>query len=227
VHYDAYTKNRSTGAFILIDSITNNTVAAGMILEGSPAPLDRGDALIPAHYQPRSQVSPTERRERLGQSGVTVWLTGLPGSGKSAIAYAVERLLFDRGHLGIVVDPDDGVSRLAGPNGSSSPQAPEIARRCTDAGLVTIFAYRSPLRADRAAVCDRVGEARFLEVHVATSLDACRARDTRGVYDQAHGAPPYEPPGSPALSVSLDEDDPEHAARQIVDELSTRGFLTA
>jgi bifunctional enzyme CysN/CysC len=226
IHYDAYTKSRSTGAFILVDSISNNTIAAGMILDASAA-ADRSDGLLPVHYQPRSQVSPNERRERLGQSGAVVWLTGLPGSGKSEIAYTLERLLFDRHHVAAVVDPDDGVSGAAGPSGSSSPQTPEIARRFVGTGIVAIFAYASPLRADRAAVCDRVGSARFIEVHVATSLERCRARDARGVYDQAHPAPLYEAPETPALTVSLDAEDAEQAARQILALLEQRGLFAA
>jgi bifunctional enzyme CysN/CysC len=93
IYFDAYRKSRRTGAFVLVDSITNNTVAAGMIIEPERGMSLRGGErdIGPAS----SQVSPRERRERLKQSGVTVWLTGLPGVGKSAIAYAVERRLFD------------------------------------------------------------------------------------------------------------------------------------
>ena len=227
VHYDPYAKNRSTGAFILIDSITNNTIAAGMILQPSASQDDRGAELVPAHYQPKSQVSPNERRERLGQTGAVVWLTGLPGSGKTEIAYALERLLFDRRHVAAVIDPDDGIAGAVGPLGGSSPQAPEIARRLAGTGIIAIFAYASPLRADRAAVCDRVGSARFIEVHVATSLAKCRERDMRGVYDRAHPAPVHEAPANPAISVSLDVEDTEHAARRIVTLLEERGLFAA
>src|SRR5213078_2895917 len=133
---------RSTGAFILIDSITNNTVAAGMMLDGDAAGGSRAEG---RGDLPHTQVSPDERAERLAQKGATVWLTGLPGAGKSAIAFALERRLFDHGRCAMVVDPDDGQSPDQPPDGSSPRQTPELARRATDAGLIVIFAYASPL----------------------------------------------------------------------------------
>ncbi len=222
---DAYARNRSTGAFILVDSLTNNTVAAGMILEGDPAASGATELDSSTEQAPHTQVSPAERRERLAQSGATVWLTGLPASGKSAIAYALERRLFDAGRVAIVVDPDDGLSSRARPDGSSPRFTPEMARRMTDSGVLAIFAFASPLRADRAAVRDAVGTDRFIEVHVATSLDACRKRDTRGAYDRAHSAPSYESPRDPEATVSLDTLDPEQAAAEILTLLATRAVF--
>src|SRR5688500_9966379 len=164
--YDPYKVNRGTGAFILIDSLTNNTVAAGMILEGEAAPEARESQRPPALETARSQVSADERSERLGQKGCTVWLTGLPASGKTAIAYALERRLFDIKRLAMVVDPDDGLSQDIEPNGSSPWQTPELARRSTDAGLIAIFSYASPWLADREAIRAAVGPDRFVEVYV-------------------------------------------------------------
>jgi bifunctional enzyme CysN/CysC len=227
IYFDDYKKNRGTGAFILIDSLTNNTVAAGMILEidpGLPAHEDNGNG--PASLdRPRTQVSPDERSERLGQKGATVWLTGLPASGKTAIAFALERRLFDLKRLAVVIDPDDGLSRGLLPDGSSPAQTPELARRATDAGLLAIFAYASPLRADRDAIRDTVGGERFVEIHVATSLDLRKQRDQRGVYSTAHQKPAEEPPKSPDIVVSLDDGDPEEAAQRIVAILVKRGLL--
>ena len=124
-----------------------------------------------------------------------------------------------------MIDPDDGLSTETRADGSSPIQTPEIARRCTDAGMIAIFAYGSPLRADRVAVRERVGADRFVEVHVATSLEKCRQRDARGAYDPKRPAPSYEPPESPELSVSLDELDPEDAAGLILRALEKRGLL--
>jgi len=221
--HDPYTKNRSTGAFILIDSITNNTVAAGMILAEESAPAERAE--LERDRRPHTQVSPFERRELLGQGGATVWLTGLPAAGKSAIAYALERRLFDQRRVALVIDPDDGLSHETRADGASPIQTPEIARRCTDAGLITIFAYASPLSADRAAVRAEVGPERFVEVHVATSLEVCKRRDQRGAYDPKRGVPRYEAPEQPEVTVSLDELDPEDAANLIVRALEKRGLL--
>ena len=106
---DPYADNRQTGAFILIDSATNETVAAGMIARAGQHvqtadershELKAGSAL-----QPKSLVSPRERRERFGQQGALIWLTGLPGSGRWTLAYALERRLFDQGSTAHVIDP--------------------------------------------------------------------------------------------------------------------------
>jgi bifunctional enzyme CysN/CysC len=225
IYFDDYKKNKGTGAFILIDSLTNNTVAAGMILELDPAERADEDDGPSSLDRPRTQVSPDERSERLGQKGATVWLTGLPASGKTAIAYALERRLFDLKRLAVVIDPDDGLSRGLLPDGSSPAQTPELARRTTDAGLLAIFAYASPLRADRETIRDRVGAERFVEIHVATSLELRKKRDKRGVYGPGHQKPSEEAPGSPDIVVSLDGSDAEEVASQIVAILVKRGLL--
>ena len=161
-----------------------------MILEIEPGvPADEENAA--SVERPRTQVSPDERSERLGQKGATVWLTGLPASGKTAIAYALERRLFDQKRLAVVIDPDAGLSRGVQPDGSSPAQTPELARRTTDAGLLAIFAYASPLRADREAIRDVVGPDRFVEVHVATSLERRTQRDHRGVYGAGNQRPEF------------------------------------
>jgi adenylylsulfate kinase len=125
----------------------------------------------------------------------------------------------------MVIDPDDGQSPDQPANGSSPRQTPELARRCTDAGLIVIFAYASPLRADRDALRDRVRPERFIEVHVATSLQRCRERDVRGAYDWAHQVPTYEAPVHPEATVSLDELEPEEAAAHIMRVLESKGLL--
>ena len=225
IYFDDYKKNRGTGAFILIDSLTNNTVAAGMILEADPAFSESEEAGKTSLNAPRTQVSQDERSERLGQKGATIWLTGLPASGKTAIAFALERRLFDSKRLAVVIDPDDGLSRGVLPDGSSPAQTPELARRTTDAGLLAIFAYASPIRADRDTIRDAVGPERFVEVHVTTSLDLRKQRDLRGVYGPGHQKPSEEAPKNPDLTVSLDTSDAEELAAQIIAVLVKRGLL--
>jgi bifunctional enzyme CysN/CysC len=223
--YDPYKVNRGTGAFILIDSLTNNTVAAGMILEGEAAPEARESQRPPMIETARSQVSAAERSERLGQKGCTVWLTGLPASGKTAIAYALERRLFDIKRLAMVVDPDDGLSQDIEPNGSSPWQTPELARRSTDAGLIVIFSYASPWLADREAIRAAVGLDRFVEVYVNTSAAVRKQRDARGDYGPGHVSPSAEPPQKPDLEVSLDRGDADEVADAIIKVLVQRGLL--
>ncbi|HEX2869876.1 MAG TPA: sulfate adenylyltransferase subunit CysN [Polyangiaceae bacterium] len=224
LYFDPYKDNRVTGAFILVDSLSNNTVAAGMILPDAPQK-EEAEGVGPTSFRPRSQVSPDERSERLGQKGATVWLTGLPASGKTAIAFALERRLFDQKRLAYVIDPDDGLSAGVRPDGSSPAQTPELARRCTDAGIIPIFAYASPLIADRLAIRDAVGPERFVEVYVKTSLDTRKKRDQRGAYGPGHPAPSEEAPKAPDLVVSLDGTEPEEAAQAIIGILVKRGLL--
>jgi bifunctional enzyme CysN/CysC len=212
---DPYGKNRGTGAFILIDSMSNVTVAAGMILEASAAPtggvdLDRAVGQARRH----TQVSPEERRQRLGQKGCAVWLTGLPGAGKSEIAFALERRLFDIRRVAMVVDPAETGDK-AGDKATSIPaHTSDLARRCANAGLVAVFAYASPLRKEREAIRAAVGAGNFVEVHVTTS--AARAPAVK-----------EEAPTNPDATVSLDQSDPERAANAIVEVLVKRGFLPA
>jgi bifunctional enzyme CysN/CysC len=126
IFFDPYEKNRHSGAFILIDSLSNNTVAAGMIVAAEETRSLRSAGLSPAH----SQVSSLERRERLGQSGATVWVKGEAEGGVAAleIAYALERRLFDLGRVAMVVDA------------AALPAAVgvEVAARAAAAGLVAI-----------------------------------------------------------------------------------------
>ncbi|GMV14173.1 MAG: adenylyl-sulfate kinase [Polyangiaceae bacterium] len=223
LYSDPYAKSRTTGAFVLIDAITNNTVAAGMILEaGLGAPESERTGPV---GRPRSLVSRAERHARLGQSGAAIWLSGLPASGKSSIAYALERVLFDRGKVAVVMDPNDDVTGELGPGGGSPPHAPEVARRLADAGLIGVFAFESPLASDRAQIRALVGALRYFEVHVATPLEVCRARDTHGAYDRAHGTPPFEPPAKPDIVVSAEHDDAEHLASAIAAALEARGIV--
>jgi bifunctional enzyme CysN/CysC len=225
IFFDGYKQNRMAGAFILVDSLTNNTVAAGMILEGEAAPPFTESQRPPAFERPHTQVSADERSERLGQKGCTVWLTGLPAAGKSAIAFALERRLFDLKRFAMVVDPDDGLSKGVLPDGSSPWQTPELARRVTDAGLIIIFAYASPLSADRDAIRDSVGPERFVEIHVNTSLERRKSLDARGAYGPSHVKPSEEAPHQPDAVVSLDKQDPEEVAYELVKVLEKRGLL--
>ncbi len=225
IYFDPYRQNRATGAFILIDALTNNTVAAGMILAGEAAEPYTESQRPPALERPRSSVSKDERSERLGQKGCTVWLTGLPASGKTAIAFALERRLFDLKRLALVVDPDDGLSNGVQPDGSSPWQTPELARRFTDAGLIAIFAYASPIRTDRDAIREAVGSERFVEVHVSTKLSKRQKRDARGVYGPGHVHPSEEPPTNPDLVIGLDAAEADEVALRIVQVLVRRGLL--
>ena len=214
LYCDPYGRNRGTGAFILIDSMSNVTVAAGVIVEASAAPA--GPLAAELRGEPsrrRSQVSPEERRQRLGQSGCVVWLTGLAEGGNSEVAFALERRLFDVRRVAMVVDPVDGGAQPA----ALPPYARDLARRFADAGLIAILAYPSPGQTDLAAIRAAVGGERFVEVRVKSPVAAHDGHpsDARG---STEGTPH-------TLEVSLDRDDPERAANAIIDAMLGRGLL--
>jgi adenylyl-sulfate kinase len=157
----------------------------------------------------------TEREQRwaaLGHGGATVWMTGLPGSGKSTVAGGVEASLLAAGRSAYILDGDNLRHGLNGDLGFSAADRTENVRRTAevsallaDAGVVVLVALVSPYRADRAAA-RAVHEARglrFVEVHVATSLEECERRDPKGLYARARAGEisgltgvddPYEPP---------------------------------
>jgi len=149
LYFDPYAKNRATGSFVIVDSLSNNTVGAGMILDSEVAqPAD--DGMDPAG---RTQVSPRERAEKLGHAGVTLLLHGASAERLRVVAFALERRLFDLGRVAHVLFAGEGTaSALAW-----------AARACTDAGLVTICVGAGDAAAE---VRDRVGEARVRDGEV-------------------------------------------------------------
>jgi bifunctional enzyme CysN/CysC len=170
LYFDPYRQNRRTGAFVLIDSLSNGTVAAGMILGtasgASAADMARG----PGH----SMVSPREREERLGQLGTVVLLYGPSGAGKSELAYTVERLLHDQGRFALVIDPKDALS-LENPELQQHPEqlsasVLELARRAADAGLIVLLPFAAPRAESRQRWQAAVGAERWIEVGVSAPM---------------------------------------------------------
>lgn len=244
--FDPYRKNRTTGAFILIDRLTNNTVGAGMILdrtmaESGGAPRPRLTETDRAEQAYQSQISRDERAARLAQKPATLWLTGLTGSGKAAVAYALERRLFDEGKLAHVVTgrnarlglshdldftPTDRAENLR--------RAAEVARMFNNAGLIAICSFLSPAEKDRAAAKKIVGDERFLEVHIAAPADAVEERLARSGERRKvdrHELPfadvevDYETPTSPALTLPTHELSLEECVDRLMDLLRGRGVI--
>ncbi len=193
IHFDPYRTNRVTGAFVVIDRISNATVAAGMILDHSADSSRRAiwddeqaapgsDAAVEV-----SQVSSEERRARFGQKAVTVLLTGLTGSGKTAIGRAVERKLFEAGRAVAMIDGENLRRGLSSDLGYTVEDRSENLRRSAylahtlnEAGLICVASFVAPGEAIRQKVGTTIGPDRYLVVHVATPIEVCRERDTKG-----------------------------------------------
>jgi bifunctional enzyme CysN/CysC len=243
--FDPYTKNRVTGAFIVVDRLTNGTVGAGMILD--PIVLaQRGDYwdAEPASGRLEERTSPVtsaERERRYGQKAATVLLTGLAGSGKSTIAYALERRLFREGRATTVLDGQNMRMHLSRDLGFSAQdrsenlrRSTEVARLMNEAGLLCICAFVAPDREIRNRVREAIGSERFLEVFVDAPVELCRERDQKGMYALADrgeipGFPgvsaPYEAPESPDLRLDTATMDVAACVEKIVAALRERGIL--
>jgi sulfate adenylyltransferase large subunit len=232
LYFDAYRNNRRTGAFVLIDSLSNGTVAAGVISGRAAGEAGDDRAAGVGH----SMVSPREREERLGQRGAVVLLSGLPGAGKSELAYTVERLLYDQGRLAVVVDPADALS-LENPEVGQHPEelpasTLEFARRAAAAGLIVLLPFAAPRAQSRRRWQQAVGESGWLEVAVDTPLAVCKQR-AAGFYQQ-NPEPRHDPARSADGSVSLAAEasgagggaaSGEAAGRSVVALLEQRGVL--
>lgn len=243
LHFDAYRANHGTGSFIVIDRITNVTVAAGMILERSPEQ-DRADAVWEEDLaddnkeRKLSAVSGVEREARFGQKPLTVLFTGLTGSGKTTLAQAVERKLFDAGRAASVLDGSWVRRGLSVDLGYTADDRSENLRRAAhlalvlnESGLICLAAFVSPDEAVRQKVASVVGAERFLVVHVATPLEVCRQRDQKQQYEKADSGElrnfpgvtaKYEPPTNPTLVVDLAQQSIEEAAEQVVAMIEAR-----
>jgi bifunctional enzyme CysN/CysC len=207
---DSYTDNRDTGAFILIDETSNDTIGAGTIVEPrevKPGAQTRNDI----RWHP-SALDREHRWRTTGQRGATIWFTGLPASGKSTLAVAVERALVESGDVAYLLDGDNIRHGLSDDLGFSPGDRAENIRRVghltrlfADAGVVALASLVSPLKSDReiARALNDAAKLPFIEVHVATSLAECEKRDPKGLYARARAGElkgltgvdaPYEAP---------------------------------
>ena len=243
--FDAYRRNRGTGGFIMIDRLTNATVAAGMILDREPADGRRDhwedEPAVAEEAAAAGEVTAEERASRFGQSPVTVLLTGLPGSGKTSLARAVERRLFDAGHAVTVLDGQgmrQGISRDLGFSADQRSEnlrrSAEVARLFNDAGIVCLASFVAPDAAVREKVAERVGRERFLVVHLAAPVEVCRERDTSGAYAKADAGEitdfpgvtaPYEPPAEPDLVIPSHEWPLARSVEAVLGLLEQKGVL--
>ena len=228
---DGYDSNRTTGAFIIIDRLTNGTVGAGMII--APAAATQGGK---SHGR-SAHVTTEERAQRFGQQPATVLFSGLSGAGKSTLAYAVERKLFDMGRAVFVLDgqnlrhdlnkglPQDRAGRT-----ENWRRAAHVARQFNEAGLVTLAAFVAPDAAGREQARDLIGSDRLLTVYVQASPLVCRERDPQGLYaadqDNIPGESfPYDVPLNADLVIDTQASSVEEGVKQVLDLLRSRGAI--
>ena len=187
------------------------------------------------------QVTRTDREGVLSQRGVTIWLTGLAGAGKSTIAVAAEKALVDQGRLAYVLDGDN-VRHGLNKNLGFSPEdrtenirrIGEVAKLFTDSGVIVFTSFISPYRSDRDAVRELMGSGDFVEAYVAADLETCEDRDVKGLYAKARKgeipeftgiSAPYEEPEKPELLVDTNQQSVEESVAQIVSYLQENGYL--
>jgi bifunctional enzyme CysN/CysC len=224
VVFESYQKSRELGGFILIDKISNATVAAGMLnfalrrasnVHWQPLDVDRDAHARLKHQHPR-----------------LLWFTGLSGAGKSAIANLVQKKLYAHGKHSFLLDGDNirhGLNRDLGFTDADRVEnirrIGEVAKLMTDAGLIVLTAFISPFQAERRMVREMSVPGEFIEIYVETPLKIAEQRDVKGLYKKARAGElknftgidsPYEPPENPEIRVNTVETSAEQAADEIV-----------
>ena len=225
--FEAYADNRTLGGFILIDKLTNATVAAGMLHFS----LRRAQNV---HWQ-ASDVDRDMRANLKNQRPALLWFTGLSGSGKSTIANLVEKKLHRMNRHSFLLDGDNvrhGLNRDLGFTEADRIEnirrVGEVAKLMTDAGLIVITAFISPFRVERDMVRSMLPEGEFIEIFIDTPLAEAERRDVKGLYKKARAGQlknftgidsPYEAPETPEIRIDTTAMSPEEAADLIIDRL--------
>ena len=234
VAFDPYESNKRTGAFIIIDRVTNHTLGAGMVTFA----LRRGSNI---HWQ-QLLIEKSARAELKRQRPVIVWFTGLSGAGKSTIANIVEQQLHALGHHTMMLDGDNvrhGLNRDLGFTEADRVEnirrAGEVAKLMTEAGLIVLCSFISPYRAERDMVRRLMPDGDFIEVFVDAPLDECMRRDPKGLYAKAKAGQiknftgfdaPYEPPLTPDIHLNTAGSTPPESAERVIKNLHERKIFS-
>jgi bifunctional enzyme CysN/CysC len=244
--FDSYRRNRTTGSLIIIDETTNETVAAGVILDTEVE--DAADIKSERSPNVRWQGSSMTRERRwqsLGHSGATLWFTGLPGAGKSTIAGAVEERLLSIGQSAFLLDGDNLRHGLNGDLGFDERARREnvrrtahVARLLSESGTIALVSLVSPYVADRDAAAElhAADDLQFIEIFVDAPLELCEQRDPKGLYARARAGElagltgvgaPYEPPPDPDLVLGTLDETVERGVERVLELLAARGLVTS
>jgi len=183
-------------------------------------------------FEPLKKISASQREERWKQKGVTLWFTGLPGSGKTTLSTSLEKILFERGYLVYRLDGDIVRRRLSSdltftPEDRSENirRVGEVARLITDASFFVCVALISPFQRDRDRIRNSMEPGRFIEIYLDCSLEVCEKRDIKGLYKKARNgeikeftgiSSPYEPPLSPEIHLHTALKSPQECVEEII-----------
>lgn len=224
IFFDPYKKNRSTGSFILIDPMTNNTVAVGMIIdklnaEDLPSKIvdeKTLEAIKLRIHKGESLISETQLQKRYNQQGTTLWITGLHGSGKNELAFTLEKELFEQGATVVLLDGSSIRSGLSKELDFSPADRAEHLRRVAhmskilnDQGIITICSFISPDENIRKQLVQIIGENRFTLIHMDADPEFCKKNKPelyekfeQGLIENLPGADlQYTTPENPALTL--------------------------
>lgn len=238
---DAYQVNQKTGSFIIIDTASNVTVAAGMIRSGSTESKSKS-----SESKNRSRISPDvvwepwnipreEREKRNGHQAKVLWFTGISGAGKSTIAKELEKQLWQEGKQTILLDGDQVRHGLNGDLGFSAEDRTENIRRVGETarlffehGNIVLCTFVSPYKNDRNAVRNLFPEGRFTEIHVTCKPETAQKRDPKGLYEKARKGEiegltgfdgEYQSPDKAEITIETDQISVENAVEQIIKHL--------
>ena len=225
--FDRFDRHRALGRFLLINALTGQTAGCGVIR----GQIDVARNLV---WQ-ETDLSRARRASLLGQQPKTLWFTGLPGSGKTSLANALEVQLSGQGYHTMLLDGDNVRMGLGRDLDFSScgraeniRRVAEVAKLMNDAGLIVLAAFVSPLAADREAARQIIGPENFVEIYVSTPLAECERRDVKGHYRRAKSGElpgftgvdgPYEVPAGADITVDTTGKKPEEAAAKVLKEL--------
>jgi bifunctional enzyme CysN/CysC len=246
--FDAYRRNRGTGSFIIIDRVTNITVGAGMISDravDSERKLAAWEAVeTDASASTTGEVkvvTADERSARFGQKSATVLITGLTGTGKSSIAFGLERKLFDSGRAAVVLDGErmrQGMNRDLGysveDRSENLRRSAFTAKLINDNGLLCIASFVAPSQSIRERVAETIGVSRMITVYLDADEKTRRSRDSRGQYKAADEGKllnfpgvtaTYEAPENPDLTLNTSELSIDQCVDAIYAKLVEKGFI--
>lgn len=225
--FDEFSGNKDLGSLILIDRLTNMTSACGIVEQSLVT-----DNNLTWHNM---DITKELRESQMEQKAMTIWMTGLSGSGKSTVANALEKRLFSMGKHTMLLDGDNvrmGLNKNLGfgerDRIENIRRIAEVSKLMNDAGLIVLTSFISPFRSDRRKAKKIIGD-NFIEVYVSTSLEECERRDVKGLYKAARAgkifdftgiSSPYEPPENPNIVIDTEGKSVEACVNEIIEQIS-------